>query len=463
MTRAVPWLLSSVLVFAGALGGCSSDSLTTLEDAADVADMAVSVPPPDMLCTLTVCGASCVDVTSDPLNCGACGKTCASAETCHNSQCIVKPCTKDSDCSDGLACSVDQCLGAKCIHNPGPADSCPMGMVCDPSKGGCVAGAPPIIGPNLCAQAPPAGATLAPAPPKYKGTCPQLVPVVVDAMGNFVSGRNTIMSSGSARDFLLVVPKDLKPDENLPILFAWHWLGGSEKSFLEKGELQAAADQQRFLAIAPAIKRKANGDKELLFNWPFTPLDTDARIAEEVQFFDDMYACVAEQYKVNKECISSVGVSAGALWTDQLVQRRSNVLASAISLSGGTGGLTIRPWTTPPRHVPMTVLWGGMSDVCIVINFQDASHDLETHLVQDGAFFVECVHNCKHGEPPLEPPPGVSKYSSIWQFAFDHPFWLPEGTSPYQKIGLPQQYPTWCAIGKGNAVERTGMCPPPGC
>ena len=39
---------------------------------------------------------------------------------------------------------------------------------------------------------------------------------------------------------------------------------------------------------------------------------------------------VEHQYDVNRQCVSSVGVSAGALFTDQLAQARSNTLSSFI-------------------------------------------------------------------------------------------------------------------------------------
>jgi hypothetical protein len=41
---------------------------------------------------------------------------------------------------------------------------------------------------------------------------------------------------------------------------------------------------------------------------------------------------------------------------------------------------------------------------------------------------------------------------------FDHPFWLSAGQSPYTSTGLPSDYPTWCAVGAGNASIRTGAC-----
>ena len=160
------------------------------------------------------------------------------------------------------------------------------------------------------------------------------------------------------------------------------------------------------------------------------------------------------------------GVSAGALFTDQLVGHRGQYLSSALSLSGGVGGATgglIKPFTPPEHRVPMMVLWGGAKDLCIVIDFNKASKQLEDTLVSRGHFFLECVHNCGHGEPPFVAPSGLSKYASLWQFVFDHPYWLPDGDSPYKTSGVPMAYPSWCAIGKDSATPRTGSCPAPGC
>ena len=307
--------------------------------------------------------------------------------------------------------------------------------------------------PIFCNQTPPAGAMVAPAPPHYSGgTCPSLV-----------AGRNALVSTGHARSFLVVVPKDLQPDELLPVVFLWHWLGGSADEFLRKGEVQAAVDSQRFLAVIPDAK------SDMIFKWPFNIGDKPARQEEEYKFFDDMLSCVSAQFHVNANCVSTAGVSAGALFTDQLVGARSQYLASALSLSGGVGdGGTselVRPWTPAAHKVPMMVLWGGLLDICIVINFQTASHHLETALQKDGHFLLECIHNCKHGEPPLDAPPGLSKYASLWRFMFDHPYWLAPGESPYKTGGIPTGagFPSWCGIGVHGAVPRTGSCPPPGC
>jgi len=288
----------------------------------------------------------------------------------------------------------------------------------------------------LCGTTPPDGA---PLPPYTGGTCPPIVP-----------GMNAMASSGNARSFMFIAPSDLQPDETLPVVFLWHWLGGDPMDFIEKAAVQEAADQLRFAAVVPFEK----GD--LLFRWPFSAVDSDARMQEEFVFFDDMLACVAESYPVDNTCVASAGVSAGALFTSQLGWGRGEYLSAIMVMSGGTGGVT-KPWNGSPHIMPAMVLWGGPGDTCIALNFEETSHDLENALAADGHPILECVHNCGHSEPPFEAPEGITQFAFLWQFWLDHPYWLADGESPWS-AGLPENALDWCAMGVGAATPREGDC-----
>lgn len=317
-----------------------------------------------------------------------------------------------------------------------------------------------------CGDLPPAGANLAAAPKKYSGgTCPKLVADGVT--------ENEIVSSGAKRQFLLQAPADLKPGEKVPVLFAWHWLKGSAKGFVDKGEFAKAVPEQRFIAIAPESKNDINIQIPMIknpvsFPWPILSLTDSKRFEEEYAFFDDMLACVSEQFGVDKECVSVTGVSAGALFGAQLVSARSEYVSSYLSLSGGVQSPdpfvnTFLPkWKQPAHKLPMLVLWGGPNDSCALLNFQSASQALETQLDDAQAFVVECIHNCGHGVPPVDAQDGKSQFASLWDFAFSHPYWLPLSQSPWAKE-LPKNAPPWCAIGSGNAKIRTGACGDPAC
>src|SRR5262249_4866628 len=136
-------------------------------------------------------------------------------------------------------------------------------------------------------------------PPPYSGgVCPNF---------GTQSGSKTITSSGNQRQFILVLPTDFDPAERLPIMFLWHWIGGSAEDFLAKGDVQNAVNQQRFMAVIPQKK----GD--VIWTWPFAISDSQARMDEEFTFFDDMLSCVSSQFDVNKNCVGQTGVSSGAL------------------------------------------------------------------------------------------------------------------------------------------------------
>jgi hypothetical protein len=308
--------------------------------------------------------------------------------------------------------------------------------------------APPIVT-GTCNDPPPDGFVY-PTMPVYAGTCPTLVQAPTE---------NTIVSSGHSRQFLFVSPPDVKPDEKLPLVFTWHWLKGSGQDFIDKAAVVSAAQQQRFIAVSPESK----GD--LLWDWPFAISDPPTRMAEEVQFFMDMLACVTQQVpQVNTACISSVGVSAGALFTSQLAPAHSDIFASMIVLSGGVSGGFVQPMPTPQRALPSFVLWGGPTDACAVINFTATTSALEDALDKAGSFFVECEHNCGHSQPPFTAPAGMTEYAGFWDFIYEHPLWTTPGASPYKTQGLPASLPSWCsAKGKGTAVERTGACGSPAC
>jgi len=299
---------------------------------------------------------------------------------------------------------------------------------------------------SLGCKAPvPAGAKVAAAPKPYAGTCPTIPQTTTQDVA--------IMTSGNQRKFWIVLPTNLDPNEELPVLFLWHWLGGSAQDFFDKGNVQAAVDEQRFIAVIP----QAKGD--LQFTWPATNLDSAARLEEDATFFDDMLSCVSAQFHVDPNCVSSTGVSAGALWTDQLVGARGDWIASFMSLSGGTGGTAIKPWKAPTHKMPGFVLWGGATDSCGsgLLNFGMISQNLEMNMVSGGHFLVECIHNCGHSVPPFEAPAMSTQFKALWQFGLDHPFWLDPGESPYQN-GLPADMPPWCGIGMGGSTPRTGTC-----
>lgn len=286
---------------------------------------------------------------------------------------------------------------------------------------------------GLChTEQPPAGAPIPPPPPAYSGgVCPAIAPGYVT---NF-------LSQGRQREFAFVVPSDYDPARTYPLVFAWYHLSGNAMDFVSTIGAQTLADQTQMMLVVP----QATGDFQ--FVWPDTPLDNgEAQV--DLGFFDDLLACVSEQYAVNASCVASAGVSAGGLWTAFLGQRRGQYLASNLAFSGGYPtefGAAWWPWMTSPHRFASLVLWGGPSDE-LGLNFHEASLRYIDELKGDNHFLVRCEHSGGHGAPPPEPGETEPPFAVIFEFILDHPYWL-DGTSPLQAEGIPPHWPSYCVPG----------------
>jgi len=81
------------------------------------------------------CGGACVDLTSDPKNCGACNVACPEGQVCNNGQCGIK-------CINNLIYCNGQCrdLSADTANCGGCGVSCPSGQTCQKGQCGAACG-----------------------------------------------------------------------------------------------------------------------------------------------------------------------------------------------------------------------------------------------------------------------------------------------------------------------------------
>ncbi len=280
--------------------------------------------------------------------------------------------------------------------------------------------------------------TTPPALPTYsEGACPAL-----RGGATLEETENTgFLSSGNERSFRLLVPESYDGSTPMPLVFAWHWLNASSDSFISQGEMESAVEQMDFIAVFPDDIEDA-----YLFNWPFFEVD-DAE--QELVFFEDLLACVSEQYTIDPAQVHGIGVSAGGLWLTYLsTTERVQHFASIMTLSGGLGeayGFWEMDWQPQERKFPALVLNGGDSD-WFGIDFHAASERYAAALLEDGHFVVTCEHTEGHAMPPMEPPvKGQTTFYALWQFMLDHPYSLDAGESPYED-GLPDFFPEWCGL-----------------
>ena len=248
------------------------------------------------------------------------------------------------------------------------------------------------------------------APSYSGGDCP----VLEDGV------NKRFLVNGTERKFRLVLPEN---PVGAPVIFAWHWLGGSAQQIVNYMDYEQLVADENVIVVAPS----SDGSP---YEWHST---SQPQNNVDLAFFDDMVACLYDQYQIDPDRIHATGMSAGGLWTTYLTVYRSNILASTAPLSGGVYS---EAYVSPERPLPVMVVWGGPFDTYGTFNFETASLDFSEELRGDGSFVVECVHSGAHTIPL-----GAAEYT--WQFFKDHPYGVdPE---PYVE-GLPASLPSYCYL-----------------
>jgi len=254
--------------------------------------------------------------------------------------------------------------------------------------------------------------TPAPRPgPEYsEGTCPELR-----------NGWNDdFRSAGLDRSFKMLLPEE---PEGAPVVFTWHWLGGTAEEILEFVDFDELPDDEGAIVVSPS----SSGSQ---FEWEFLADPTDNI---DLQFFEDMLSCIHERYTVDMDRIYATGMSAGGLWTSYLTIHESEWLASTAPISGGASEDV---WVPPVRDLPVMLTWGGPTDFAVGFNFHSANQEFSELLQGRGSFVTECEHTGGHTIPD-------GAKDTIWRWFEDHPMDIEE--EPYADE-LPGSFPSYCAI-----------------
>ena len=247
-------------------------------------------------------------------------------------------------------------------------------------------------------------------PPTYSGgACPTLVEGAQDfATGDTAYGVRVLLPAEPA---------------GAPVLFAWHWLGGSAGSLINALDLDDLAEEEGVIVIAP----ESDGSR---FEWHFTE-GPDGN--PDLLLFEDLLSCAHATWGVDLDRIYATGMSAGGVMTSYVTVYESDWLAATAPLSGGAD-----PYISPEQPIPVMITWGGPSDTYGggAVRFEDLSLTFSAGLQADGHFVVECDHGRGHTLPPW----GIGP---VWSFLSAHP----KGVSPSPWAdGLPADMPSDCRI-----------------
>ncbi len=268
-----------------------------------------------------------------------------------------------------------------------------------------------------------------PEPASYSmGACPTLE-----------AGANAFSSFDTPRDVTVTLPSQ---PEGAGVLFLWHGFGDSGPGFSTAIGAASVSEAHNVITVsAQAIVDPLETEKLKPFAGvaaAMGPMPPTWSIIDgpelDMTLFDDLLACVDEQYGIDRTRVYTMGFSQGALWSTLLVLERSNTLAAALLWSGGlgwSGGLVevVRfDYATPERPIPVLAASGGATDLwpnaqLTLVNFTEGTKDLVEALRADGHAAAHCDHGLGHTVP-------VGGMGWGLDFMFAHS-WSEDGASDY--------------------------------
>lgn len=203
------------------------------------------------------------------------------------------------------------------------------------------------------------------------------------------TGSSKFTSAGEERKVISYWPADRPAD--MPVVFVWHYLGGTARDMVDIFDLEGYADSAGALVIAPdSLDSNA-------FEWDFWNGGT-----VDVTMYDDLRTCASQEFGVNLKKVSSTGMSAGALWTSWLAVNRGDTLSTVLTFSGGTEPVV--DYKTPPNAFPALLDYGGDTDQFsgggASVDFQETTINFANELYADGHDVMLCNHNLGHSIPP---------------------------------------------------------------
>jgi len=248
--------------------------------------------------------------------------------------------------------------------------------------------------------------------PHPGGPCPALQP-----------GSNRVFGS-NFRDFLLYVPTTTRGPFGL--VFLWS-AGGKAQGF---DFLATRYDADGYILVIPG------GDARDPLTWAMDAGGLD----HDLRFFDEVVACVSEQFPLDRRRVHSTGYSVGAVFSAYLMAHRSDTLASFSGWSTGEtdpGGR--RMVTRPRRPVPGLLYHGGMNDKPDWAG-RKGTLALAAHMTQAGALAIVCDHGSGHVVPG---PTVEGTMGQMWSFMLAHPF---GDETAWKTGGLAGRLPDHCAV-----------------
>ncbi len=268
-------------------------------------------------------------------------------------------------------------------------------------------------------------------------------------------GLNSGISiSGVQRTFDVAFPANT--NQEMGVVFSWHGYGDNVDNF--KNFFSAATDAYADFPLIVVTPEDTDmfpiGNAQGL-DWDIFQT-RDGVSNRDADLFEAVLGCLNQDYDIDPTHVHAIGFSAGAIMTNLLHARYSDLVASVISISGAwfndqdtadnvnTMGFATLNWDPLTQSSSGAILMthGGDTDVFGVggqqiIDFELSAGYAVPHLVGAGRTVIDCSHNNGH-----QPHPGLN-LNHYLDFLQDNPA---GATSPYLGGNLPSSFPSSCGV-----------------
>lgn len=127
--------------------------------------------------------------------------------------------------------------------------------------------------------------------------------------------------NGITRDYIIYVPQSYTAEEAVPLLFAFHGLGGSMESSYENSKFYQIAENEGFILIHP---------DGVLYRWNVFSVEENA----DLDFVDQLIEELQSEYNIESRQIYSTGMSNGGYFSFLLACAFSDRIAAIGSVTG---------------------------------------------------------------------------------------------------------------------------------
>lgn len=158
----------------------------------------------------------------------------------------------------------------------------------------------------------------------------------------------TLDAGGGVHDVRIFVPTEVSSDP-APVVLDWHGLRSTGPEQAALSGYEALAEEEGFIVVHPTgLAASAEGPT----SWEFGDIDVPGR--DDVAFADALIDTLVTDWCGDPDRIYSTGMSNGGFFTAELVCRRADRIAAAVSVAG----ITHPEGCDPARAVPYLAFHG---------------------------------------------------------------------------------------------------------